>query len=265
MAPGRSGSSTVHVPAWLDPAIKAELRGLLAGDEPRAITGCVLSALLSARFAHLPPTLGLSWACNNGCDVDQFYNWDPGSYVTGVTDRNVIGVEGAMWGETVVNLSNVDYMVFPRLPAYAEVGWSPAAARSGVTSPAYLDFVGRLAAQGPRLLAGGVNFYPSPEVPWRLDAAGARLEAGHHGHVQGTVATLSAPGIAAAGVTATIDWGDGATTPGTVSGAAATDTTVNGLYSIVGAHTYGHGGRHQGTVTLSAPSQAPVTVHFTVG
>ena len=31
-----------------------------------------------------PPDLGLTWACDRGCDVDQFYNWDPGSYVTGV-------------------------------------------------------------------------------------------------------------------------------------------------------------------------------------
>lgn len=62
---------------------------------------------VAGKAGNVPPTLGLSWACNSGCDVDQFYNWDPGSYVTGVTDRNVIGVEGAVWGETVVNLSTV--------------------------------------------------------------------------------------------------------------------------------------------------------------
>ena len=121
-------------------------------------------AYLDQKYApDTPPDLGLTWACNDGCDVDQFYNWDPGGYVTGVTDQDVIGVEGAMWGETVRNLSEVEYMVFPRLIALSEVGWTPQAARD------YAGFLPRLAAQGPRLTLAGTNFYPTPEVPWQLD------------------------------------------------------------------------------------------------
>jgi amino acid adenylation domain-containing protein len=52
-------STTVHVPAWLDASIRAPLLSLLAASDPHQITGCVASCLLSARFAHLPPTLGL--------------------------------------------------------------------------------------------------------------------------------------------------------------------------------------------------------------
>jgi hexosaminidase len=213
---------------------------------------------------NVPPTLGLSWACNSGCDVDQFYNWDPGSYVTGVTDRNVIGVEGALWGETVVNLSNVDYMVFPRLPALAEVAWSPKADRSSTSSPAYQDFTGRLAAQGGRFLAGGQNFYPSAEVPWRLDLAAANVVAASDGGVSGPVATLAAPGRPATAVRATISWGDGNSSAGTVSGTAATPATVNGLYSVGGHHRYAHPGVYRGAVTVSAPGTATVTAHFIV-
>jgi hexosaminidase len=213
---------------------------------------------------NVPPTLGLSWACNSGCDVDQFYNWDPGSYVTGVTDRNVTGVEGAIWGETVVNLSNVDYMVFPRLVALAEVAWSPKAARTSTSSPAYQDFVGRLAAQGGRFLAGGENFYPSPEVPWRLDLTAAPVAAAADGGVSGPVATLAAPGRAAGAVTSTITWGDGSSSAGTVTGTAATPTSVNGLYSVGGQHRYAHPGVYLGTVTVSAPGTATVTAHFLV-
>jgi hexosaminidase len=119
-------------------------------------------AYLDQKYArNTPPNLGLTWACGrNGCDVDQFYNWDPGTYVTGVTDQNVIGVEGAMWEETTRNLSEIQLMVFPRLIALAEVGWTPQAARD------FTDFLPRLAAQGPRLTLAGTNFYPSPEVPW---------------------------------------------------------------------------------------------------
>jgi len=129
-------------------------------------------AYLDQKYAPgVPATLGLTWACQSGCDVDQFYNWDPGSYVDGVTDDDVIGVEGAMWGETVVTPHDIDYMVFPRLPALAELGWSPKAARTGTSSPAYRDFLVRLAAQGARWQAAGTAFYPTPEVPWPAQVA----------------------------------------------------------------------------------------------
>lgn len=219
---------------------------------------------VSGSAGNVPPTLGQNWACANGCDVDQFYNWDPGSYVTGVTDRNVIGVEGAMWSETVVNLSQVGYMVFPRLPALAEVAWSPKADRSSTSSPAYLDFLGRLAAQGGRYLAAGQNFYPSTEVPWRLDLSARDAIAAGRGGFSGTVATLAAPGRAASAITATVDWGDGTSSAGTVSGAAATSTAVNGLYSVAGSHSYTRPGVYDATVTVSASGTATVTARFTV-
>lgn len=219
---------------------------------------------LAGSAGNVPPTLGQNWACDTGCDVDQFYNWDPGSYVTGVTDRNVIGVEGALWTETVVNLSQADYMVFPRLPALAEVAWSPKADRTSTSSPAYQDFVGRLAAQGGRFQAGGQNFYPSAEVPWRLDLTAAPVVAARDGGVSGTVATLAAPGRAASAVRPTITWGDGTSSAGTVTGTPATPTSVNGLYSMGGRHRYAHPGVYLGTVTVSAPGTATVTTHFLV-
>ena len=219
----------------------------------------------------VPTSLGMNWACPAGCDVSSAYNWDPGSLVTGVTDRNVIGVEGDMWGETVATMSNVEYMVFPRLLALAEVAWSPSVQRTA-TSPAYRDFLLRLATQGARLQAAGVNFYPSTEVPWPLAAEGATLTASASGHVDGTVATLSAPGFptstltmcdSSLGIGCTIDWGDGSTTTGDVTGVNATDTQVNSLYTIFGAHTYARPGTYHGVVTLSAGNATPVTAAFT--
>ena len=209
---------------------------------------------------NVPPTLGLHWACNTGCDVDQFYNWDPGTYVTGVTDQNVMGVEGAMWGETVVNLSNVDYMVFPRLIALAEVGWTPQAERTN----GYSDFLTRLAPQGARLTLAGTNFYPTPEVAWQLDVAAAAQIPVVNGQVSGAVASLSAPGIAASNITASINWGDGNTSAGTVDGTAATSATVNGLYTINGAHTYGHPGAFHVTITVSATGTPSATTTTTL-
>ncbi len=195
----------------------------------------------------VPPGLGLSWACELGCDVDEFYNWDPGGYVTGVTDQDVIGVEGALWAETVRNLREIQYLVFPRLIALSEVGWTPQSARD------YADFLPRLAAQGARLTLAGTNFHPTPKVPWRLDLAASPDVRAVDGDVDGTLASLSAPGIPAASITVSIDWGDGTAGAGTVDGTPATPTCVNSLYAIAGSHRYTSPGVFEVTVTASAP------------
>jgi hexosaminidase len=211
----------------------------------------------------VPPGIGQTWACPVGCDLNKAYNWDPGSLVTGVPPRSVIGVEGAVWTETLVNLSAVDYMAFPRLLALAEVGWSPGARRA-LGSPAYNDFLRRMAPQGGRLMAAGVNFYPSTLVRWSVEAIGAQLTVGRSGLVSGQVATVAAPGLAPASVGALISWGDGTTSRAAVTGRAPGPATVNSLYVVRGRHTYAHGGLYHGTVTLTAPHRAPAKVAFTV-
>ena len=49
------------------------------------------------------------------------YDWDPGAVIE---DADVLGVEAALWSETTETRDDVDYLVFPRLPAVAEVAWS---------------------------------------------------------------------------------------------------------------------------------------------
>ena len=49
----------VNAPEGLEPWLKAGLVSLVARSQPREITGCVLSGLLSARFPHLEPTIGM--------------------------------------------------------------------------------------------------------------------------------------------------------------------------------------------------------------
>jgi hexosaminidase len=113
----------------------------------------------------VPANIGLSWACPHGCDVDQFYNWEPTTYVDNIPANSVIGVEAAQWGETTRTLNQVETLTFPRVLAIAELGWSPQVKRMA-DSPAYQDFLNRLGAQGPRLTASHTKFYASPEVPW---------------------------------------------------------------------------------------------------
>lgn len=114
-------------------------------------------AYLDMKYDESTP-LGLSWA--GLVEVRDAYDWDPATLVDGVGERDILGVEAPIWTETLDEIADVEFMAFPRLPAIAEIGWSPQSARS------WDDFRVRLGAQGPRWEALGVNFYRSPQVPW---------------------------------------------------------------------------------------------------
>jgi hexosaminidase len=102
--------------------------------------------------------LGLHWA--GYVEVRDSYDWDPATYTRGVTERDVAGVEAPVWSETLRNITALEYLAMPRLPAIAEVGWTPQAARG------WDDFRVRLAAQEPRWHYLGINYYRSPQIPW---------------------------------------------------------------------------------------------------
>jgi hexosaminidase len=102
--------------------------------------------------------LGLRWA--GLIEVREAYDWNPATLVPEIAEPGLLGVEAPLWSETLVKLEDYEYMAFPRLVALAEVGWSPQSVRS------WDAFRLRLAEQGPRLSALGVNYYRSPQVPW---------------------------------------------------------------------------------------------------
>jgi hexosaminidase len=102
--------------------------------------------------------LGLKWA--GYIEVDSAYAWDPATLVPGIGRDDILGVEAPLWTETVTTLDEIEYLAFPRLPGYAEIGWTPASLRS------WDDYKFRLAAHGQRLEALGVNFHRSVKVPW---------------------------------------------------------------------------------------------------
>jgi hexosaminidase len=102
--------------------------------------------------------LGLHWAAY--IEVDESYNWDPATRIPGIDKSQILGVEAPLWSETIVTMDDIEYMLFPRLPGVAEVGWTPAAARN------WDDYKLRLAKHGPRMKAKGIDFYRSPRVPW---------------------------------------------------------------------------------------------------
>jgi hexosaminidase len=109
---------------------------------------------------YTPSTeLGHRWAAF--IDLRTAYDWDPVTHFPGVREQDVLGVEAPLWTETVKNITAAQYLVLPRLPAIAELAWSPAAQHD------WGRFRTRLAAHAPRWRLLGLNFYSSPEVNWQ--------------------------------------------------------------------------------------------------
>jgi hexosaminidase len=102
--------------------------------------------------------LGLHWA--GYIEVDKAYNWDPATLVPGVGKENVLGIEAPLWTETITRMDEIEYMVFPRLPGYAEIGWTPSSVRN------WDEYKVRLGNHGERFKAMNINFYLSGLVPW---------------------------------------------------------------------------------------------------
>ena len=71
--------------------------------------------------------LGLHWAAY--VEVDRAYNWNPETHLGDVPLEQIMGVEAPLWTETLATIDEVEYMVFPRLPGVAELGWTPASRR----------------------------------------------------------------------------------------------------------------------------------------
>ena len=102
--------------------------------------------------------LGLHWAAY--IEVESAYSWDPATLVPGIGKENILGIEAALWTETITNMDEIEYMVFPRLPGYAEIGWTDSSVRT------WNDYRERLGKHGERFKAMGIDYYQSKLVPW---------------------------------------------------------------------------------------------------
>lgn len=102
--------------------------------------------------------LGLNWA--GFVEVQTTYDWNPGTSLVGVDESQMVGVEGPFWSETLRNITAVEYLALPRIPALAEVGWTPQGARD------WESFRQRIADHQHRWNILGINWYRSPQIPW---------------------------------------------------------------------------------------------------
>jgi hexosaminidase len=102
--------------------------------------------------------LGLNWAGN--ISLRRAYDWDPVALIEGAPESAILGLEAPLWSESLATMRDLEYMAFPRLAAVADLAWAPACRHD------WDAFRLRLAAQGPRWTALGINFYRDPEIAW---------------------------------------------------------------------------------------------------
>jgi hypothetical protein len=162
-------------------------------------------------------------------DFTAAIDWGDGSTTAGV----VVGMGG---GNFVVQSSHVyaDEGTFTTRVTVSED--APGTASAGGSATATV-------AEGDRLSGGAVAFAP---VPGGLSTATATF-------------TDSNKAATPSGFTGAINWGDGTTTPGTVSGGA-------GTFTVSGSHAYSAGGAFPVAVTLAeaAPGSASATASAAV-
>lgn len=101
---------------------------------------------------------GLHWAAY--IPVDSAYTWSLETYSEAIGREDILGIEAPLWSETISTIGELEYLAFPRLAGYAEIGWTPASLRD------WEDYKKRLAGQTPYFRSMDIQFYPSARVPW---------------------------------------------------------------------------------------------------
>ncbi len=72
--------------------------------------------------------------------------------------KHVLGLEAPMWGEFIPNIKRLEWQTFPRLMAFAEIGWTPKIKKD------FTSFHKRHSKLLKRFDIMGVNYANSEEV-----------------------------------------------------------------------------------------------------
>lgn len=123
----------------------------------KLIVSKAAKAYMDMKYDSLTP-IGLNWA--GLINVETGYDWDPASLVEGIDSDDIYGVEAPLWGETLTSMKDVEYLIFPRILGYAEIGWSQDSLRNWDT------YKERLAKQHHRFELMDINYYQTKEVDW---------------------------------------------------------------------------------------------------
>ena len=88
------------------------------------------------------------------------YNFEPiPSGLNPAYTNYILGAQGNSWTEFIPSLLNMEFKMFPRLAALAEVNWTSASLKN------YTSFTNRLVIHNQRLANAGVNYNPLATPP----------------------------------------------------------------------------------------------------
>ncbi|WP_376778054.1 family 20 glycosylhydrolase [Inconstantimicrobium mannanitabidum] len=131
---------------WKDSNQAAREKGM------NIIVSIAKKAYLDMKYNEKTP-YGLDWA--GYIPVETAYKWDLTDYAP---QKLVLGIEAPLWTETISDTKAMDYMIYPRLLGYAEIGWTPKEQRD------WNEYRARLEKQGLRFKTLGINYYDDSSV-----------------------------------------------------------------------------------------------------
>ncbi|NFO88033.1 beta-N-acetylhexosaminidase [Clostridium botulinum] len=120
--------------------------------EMKMIISIAQKAYLDMKYNESTP-YGLTWA--GYIPVETAYKWDPTDYAP---KELVLGIEAPLWTEIITDTKAMDYMIYPRLLGYAEIGWTPKENRD------WNQYKNRLEKQGKRMKNQGINYYKDSRI-----------------------------------------------------------------------------------------------------
>ncbi|SHH72380.1 hexosaminidase [Clostridium collagenovorans DSM 3089] len=139
-------NSSVVLQNWKDSNEAARKKNM------KMVISIAKKAYLDMKYDESTP-YGLDWA--GYIPVETAYNWDPTDFAP---KELVLGIEAPLWTETISKVEEMDYMIYPRLPGYAEIGWTPKESRD------WNEYKLRLKKQGSRMNYEGINYYKDSSI-----------------------------------------------------------------------------------------------------
>ena len=134
-------NSNVILQNWKDSNEEARKKNM------NIIISIASKAYLDMKYNEDTP-YGLNWA--GYIPIETAYSWD----LTDYAPKNLIlGIEAPLWTETISTVKEMEYMIYPRLLGYAEIGWTPKELRN------WNEYKIRLEKQGIRMTYEGINYY----------------------------------------------------------------------------------------------------------
>ncbi len=106
---------------------------------------------------YAPEETGIAWA--GVTPLERAYSYEPLAEIPADNPlrKRILGLQSALWCELINDQSRMDYMLYPRLTALAEAGWTQSSLRE------WADYLSRLKGHLPLLNKQDINY----RAPWR--------------------------------------------------------------------------------------------------